>query len=396
MIRKSRAITSAVVFTTTFFTTSILLADGYRNPPEGARAIGAFGGHRAFADDANANIHNSANLVDLEQPMIQYNITAGYGRTTFNTAGVAEQKTETPFFAIPGFSAAMPFKDGKYAAGLSFYVPYGRSVEWKDTGYFAASGLSYAGSMMVADITPNFAMRLNDALSIGIGADLYYGAVKQWTFIGPGIKSKLTADGQTIGWNAAMTWKMTERQRLAATYRSPFKIKYTGTDEITGGTKSDVDAEIEYPTIIGLAYGIELTDTLKAEVNGEWLDFSQYERLKINDPAVPWPTVQQRLKETWTAGVGLSWNFKPQWTLRSGFMYLENPTPDDTYGPLSPDVNQEVISIGLGYETEHHSIDIAYAYGIFNGGRDIPAPNPASGSYDYNVQLITLSYGYKF
>ena len=44
-------------------------ADGYRNPPEGAYAIGAFGGHRVFADDANANIHNSANLVNLDRAM---------------------------------------------------------------------------------------------------------------------------------------------------------------------------------------------------------------------------------------------------------------------------------------------------------------------------------------
>ncbi len=399
MINNPRvALSPAVVFITTLLTSSVLFADGYRNAPEGARAIGAFGGHRAFADDANANIHNSANLVDLEQPMVQYNALFGYGRTTFKKTGVSEQ-TDTPFFAIPGFSAAMPFNDGKYAIGLSSYIAYGRSVEWKDTGYFAASGLSYAGSMTVADVTPNFAMRLNDSLSIGIGADLYYGAVKQWTYIGPGVKSKLTADGTAIGWNASMTWKMTEKQRLAATYRSPFKIKYTGNDEITGGTKSDVDATIEYPTIIGLAYGIQLTDTLKIEADGEWLDFSQYQQLKINDPAVPWPTIPQNLKETWTAGLGASWNFMPKWTFRSGFMYLRNPTPDYTYGPLSPDTNQGVISVGLGYETEHHAIDLGYAYGLFLGGRSVTGnqyPSLVDGHYDYQVQLLSLSYGYKF
>ena len=397
MIDKSRHTASVVVFFTTFFASFLLLADGVRNPPEGARAIGAFGGHRAFADDANANIHNSANMIDLEKPVVQYNVTTGYGRTTFEKAGVSEQ-TDSPFFAIPGFSAAVPFKDGKYAAGLSFYVPYGRSVEWKDTGYFASSGMSYAGSMMVADVTPNFAMRINDSLSVGVGADLYYGAVKQWTFVGPGVKSKLDADGQAIGWNCAATWKMTEKQRLVATYRSPVKIKYTGTDELTGGTKGDVDANIEYPAIVGLAYGIQLTDTLKVEADGEWLNFSQYQNLKINDPLIPWPVSKQQLKDTWTAGLGTAWNFKPQWTLRSGLMYLKNPTPDYTYGPLSPDTDQGVISVGLGYETEHHAIDLGYAYGLFLGGRNVDGNQYAAcdGQYDYNVHLLSLSYGYKF
>ncbi len=389
---------SAVVFFTTLLVSSVLLADGYRNPPAGARAIGAFGGYRAFADDANATIHNSANLVDLKQPMVQYNTTFGYGRTTFEKAGVSEQ-TENPFFTIPGFVAAVPFKEGKYAIGLATYVPYGRSVEWKDTGYFAASGISHAGSMTVADVTPNFAMRLNDSLSVGVGADLYYGAVKQWTYAVPGaLKSKLTADGQAIGWNTAMTWKMTEKQRLAATYRSPFAINYKGNNDYSGimnGT-SDVDAKIEYPTIIGLAYGVELTDTLKVEVNGEWIDFSQYEKLTIHDTNPLFATtVPQRLKETWTAGIGAAWNFKPQWTLRSGFMYLKDPTPDDTYSPLGPDDDQGVVSIGLGYEIDHHSIDLGYAYGLFNS-RTIPASNPAGGTYDYNVHLLSLSYGYKF
>lgn len=396
----------AILFTALLLS-STLFAEGYRNPPEGARAIGAFGGHRAFADDANANIHNSANLVDLEQPMIQINTTFGYGRTSFDKAGVSEQ-TDNPYFAIPGFSAAMPFQEGKYAAGLSFYVPYGRSVEWNDSGYFATSGMPYAGSMTVADLTPNVAMRLCDSLSIGIGADLYYGQVKQWQYLPlafGGAKSKLTADGQAIGWNAALTWKLTEKQRLSATYRSPFTIKYTGDNDLSAplSTTSDIDGKIEYPAIIGLAYGIELTDTLKAEVDGEWLNFSQYKNLTLHDsffdPLIGTQSYPQNLRDTWTVGTGISWNFKPQWTLRSGLMYLKNPTPDLTYGPLSPDTDQGVISVGLGYETEHHAIDLGYAYGLFLGGRTVENNQYAGvidGHYDYNVHLLSLSYGYKF
>lgn len=402
MINKPHRLSAlAIVFMAILSTCPKTWAEGFRNSPEGAQAIGAIGGHRAFADDANATIHNSANLVDLEQPMVQFNTTLGYGRNEFQN-GIVSDQTENPFFAIPGFSAAMPFKEGKYAVGFATYVPYGRSVDWGDDDYFAQSGASYAGSMTVADFTPNFSMRLNDSLSIGLGADLYYGAVKQWTYAIPGLlKSKLTADGQAVGWNAAMTWKVTEKQRLAATYRSPFTIKYKGDNEYSGlimnGT-SDVDAKIEYPTIVGLAYGIELTDTLKVEADGEWLDFSQYETLTIHDsnPLFGTVTVPQRLKETWTAGVGAEWNFKPQWALRSGFMYLENPTPEQTYGPLGPDTDQGVVSIGLGYETDHHAIDAGYAYGIFNGRNVGGSLNSPNGKYDYQVQLLSLSYGYKF
>jgi long-chain fatty acid transport protein len=401
MVVISRAVFVTLVV---LFCTTPLFADGYRNVPEGARSVGAFGGHRAFADDANANIHNSANLVDLEQPMIQINTTFGYGRNEFHGTGGSD-KTENPFVVLPGFSAAMPFKDGKYAVGLSSYIAYGRSVDWGDADLFATTPVNpspgsptypYKGSMMVADFTPNFAMRLTDSLSFGIGADIYYGTVKQYQYIAPGLRSKLTADGNAIGWNASMTWKITERQRLAATYRSPFSIKYKGDNHLTGMPDSDASAKIEYPAIVGLAYGIEFTDTFRAEVDGEWLDFSQYEKLTVNDSQLGTTTAAQSLKDTWTVGIGTEWDFLPQWTLRSGFMYLENPTPEQTYSSLGPDTDQGVVSIGLGYETEHHAVDVGYAIGIFNGRNVRGSSNSPDGKYDYSYQVLSLSYGYKF
>lgn len=383
-----------------------LAADGYRNPPEGARAIGAFGGHRAFADDASAVIHNPANLPELERSMIQLNATFGYGRNTFERTGVSDQ-TENPVFALPGFAVAVPMHDGRWALGLAAYVPYGRSVDWGQDSFFARNNISYSGSMTVADLTPNVAVQINEALSLALGADFYYGTVEQKTrltglpamMLGlpSGTESRLDADGDGLGWNAALTWKVTDRQRLAATYRAPFTITYEGDNELSTGSKSTIRADIEYPAIAALAYGVEFTDTLRAELNGEWLEFSQYERLTLDDSDPRFATtVQQKLKDTWTAGLGLAWDFIPQWTLRSGCMYIKNPTPDETYSPLGPDENQAVLSLGLGYETETHAIDIGYAYGLFDGRTVQDSVNSPDGHYDYDVHLLALSYGFSF
>jgi long-chain fatty acid transport protein len=386
---------------------SALYADGYRNLPEGAAAVGAFGGHRVFADDANAAIHNPANLVDLGQPMVQLNLMGGYGHNEFETMdGAVSDKTEDPIFVIPGLSAVLPLQNGKTAFGISAYVPYGRSVDWGDDGFFAQNGVPYSGSMTVMDVTPNLSMRLNKALSFSIGADIYNGEVEQRMFlVGPmaqalglpsGAQSKLTADGAALGCNAALAWKMTENQRLAATIRSPFSIDYSGHNRIEHAGSLAVEGTIDYPTIVALAYGIELTDALRVEADVEWLQFSNYEELVIEDQFGNTTTSAQDLEDTWTAGIGAEWDFAPQWTLRSGFMHLQNPTPDETYSPLGPDEDQQVASLGLGYGTEHHAVDLAYAYGIFNG-RDISgSANSPDGHYDYDVQVLSLSYGYKF
>lgn len=392
---KNQSIYTAVILLSIFVQANVF-ADGYRNPPEGAAAIGAFGGHRAFADDANATIHNSANLVDLDQPMLQINTTIGYGESEFSGA-IGSDRTENPWFAFPGFSIAAPFKDGKYALGLSSYIAYGRSVQWGSTSPFALNGIPYEGRMMVADFTPNFAMRLTETLSFGIGPDIYYGEVEQKTPAGPFGISKLNADGTAVGWNCALTWKMTDRQRLAATYRSPFTIKYEGENTLSSGGQSEVNAKIEYPTIVGLAYGVELSQTVRVELNGEWLDFSEYETLTINDSNPIFAgSVPQKLKDTWTVGIGGEWDFAEHWTARSGFMYLKNPTPDETYGTLGPDENQGVISFGLGYENDKHLVDAGYALGLFGGRAISGSLNSPPGDYDFNVHLFSLSYGYKF
>jgi len=181
-------------------------------------------------------------------------------------------------------------------------------------------------------------------------------------------------------------------------------IKYKGDNEYSfGGTtflQSDVSAKIEYPTIVALAYGVEFTDKLRAEINAEWIEFSVYKNLSINDsnlsPVIGPITSSQKLKDTWTIGIGGEWDFATNWTARTGFMYLRNPTPDDTYGPLGPDDNQGVISFGLGYENEKHAVDIGYAYGLFDGRSISGSVNSPPGHYDYNVHLLALSYGYKF
>lgn len=378
-----------------------LSADGFRNPPEGARAIGAFGGHTAFADDANSAIHNPANLVETGAPMVQVNLLGGYGRNRFSREGVSEQ-TEDPVFAIPGFAATLPVAD-RFAVGLASYVPYGRSVEWKRDGYFAQRGLSYSGSMTVADITPNVAVKVNDSVSVSVGADIYYGRVQQDTLLGglgalgipDGTRSRLEADGDGLGWNAAATCRMPGRQRLAVTFRSPFSINYEGDNSLSIGIRTDAEARIQYPTIIALAYGIELMDKVRAEVGGEWLEFSRYRNLTIHDSAFGAQAIPQDLKDTWTAGCGVQWAFRPQWTLRTGYKYLQNPTPDETYSPLSPDEDQGVVSVGLGYENSRHAVDVGYAYGLFDGRR-VPDANPAGGMHDYEVQVVSVSYGCHF
>ena len=298
-------------------------------------------------------------------------------------------------------AAAIPINE-RFAMGFAVYVPYGRSVEWSRDGDFASRGLPYAGSMTVVDVSPALAFQLLDHVSAAVGLNFYSGEVEQDTLlfglqdqgIPDGTRSRLDADGQAVGWNAAVTLLLPRQQRIAASIRSPFSIDYDGDNELEIGLRSRASARIQYPTIVSIGYGIALTDTFIAEINAEWLEFSRYETLRIRDRLFGPIETPVNQKDTWTAGIGLQWQFAPQWTVRAGYKYLENPTPDETYTPLTPDEDQGVVSTGVGFSNERHYVDLGYAYGIFSG-RNIPETNPAGGKHDYNVHLMSLSYGFR-
>jgi long-subunit fatty acid transport protein len=65
---------------------------------------------------------------------------------------------------------------------------------------------------------------------------------------------------------------------------------------------------------------------------------------------------------------------------------------------MALDVDQSVVSVGLGYQTGRHAIDIAYALGLFNTRRVGDNQNPLyrQGTYDFEGHLAALTYTYAF
>ena len=144
-----------------------------------------------------------------------------------------------------------------------------------------------------------------------------------------------------------------------------------------------------------------MNDQLKIAVDAEWVEFSRYESLTLdiaeNNALLPAPVIAEDWKDVWTYGFGVDWQYTEELTLRAGYMYIESPIPDDTLSPILPDANRNVFSVGLGYKTGGHSLDVAYAYSLFDD-RDVNNnQNPAyNGDYDISSHLLGISYSYKF
>jgi long-chain fatty acid transport protein len=397
-------------------------AEGLRTIPPGAFDLGRSGGRFTHVDDASAVWNNPANLTSLTNAQAEVVAAPIYMSIDHNSPR-GEVETKNPWKFLADAFLAIPIEQGKYAAGLGVTMPYGLGVEWDHASptspfYYTAP---YQSSMTAVNINPSFAIRVLDNLSVGVGMDVLWSEVDirqhyLWSAIPifPGAAdgdAQLQGDGWGLGGNVAVTWEFIEHHRLAATYRSQQTVSYSGDFSIdnipsplVGATpESSFSTEIGFPNIVGFGYGVQLSEKVRIEASGEWLQWSRFQSLDIdignNTFLLPNASVPQDWKDTFTAGIAGDYQISDQWSVRGGYQFYESPVPDSTFSPIIPDSNQHVITIGVGYRNGHHSVEAAYGLDLYEE-RDIQTGNPPlsnfDGTYDWTVHLFSLSYRYSF
>jgi long-chain fatty acid transport protein len=404
-------------------------AEGFRNPPPGTFDLGRAGGRIAQVDDSSAVQQNPANLVDLSAAQLQFTPSLVYISAEF-TSPTGQTATSTdPWKVLPNGYGSMPLLNGKMALGVGVTVPYGLGNDWdqnssafaRPTGVWRYTA-PYASDLETINVNPAASIKIGDHLQFGAGLDVMWSelTLKQFypwflfpgsTLAAPDGNAEAKGSGIGVGGNAGLTWKITDRLRFAATYRSPITIHYSGDftiDNITptaaalGATpRSDFSTSIGFPTIVAAGFGVQVTDTLRLETDFEWVQFSRFNSLNLsvgnNAFLLPSTSIPQNWKDTFTAGIGGDWRFARNWVLRAGYQFYQSPVPDSTFSPTIPDADQNVITVGLGYSYNHHSFELAYGADFYATRQINTDLNPAfNGRYEITVHLFSLAYRYTF
>lgn len=402
-------------------------SEGFRNPPAGAFNLGRAGGRIAQIDDSSAVAQNPANLTYLMNPEFQFTPSVVYISVDYDSPSGQSAETKEPWKPLPNTFASMPLGNGQYAVGVGITAPYGLSNEWETNGAFAdPTSLRYQAphfaELKTINLNPTFAAKVWGPVSFGIGLDVFWSELTfeqfyPW-FLFPGSTlttpdgiAKAKGDGFGFGGNLGLTWQITDRQRFAVTYRSPVTVCYDGTFKISNVTptaafvgatsRSDFETKIEFPTIVAVGYGIQLTDTIRLETDVEWIQFSNFDSLDLDvgNNAFLFPSTKfpQDWNNTFTAGIGGDWRFSPSWILRAGYQFYESPVPDHTFSPTIPDANQHVFTVGLAYNYKRHGVEFAYGADFYDERQIDNNQNPVfNGTYQNTVHLFSFAYRFTF
>ncbi len=383
---------------------STVMADGYRNPPPTAEGIGKSGVNSVFVDDASAISYNPANLALQGNNSLV--VAATWAKTEnsysnpLNPAGRVDSNDE--WVLLPNLYISMPSSFDGVVLGLGITTPYGQGIDWTPTDQynpFAPISI-YQAEISLININPTVAFKMGDKVSVGVGADIYYSELVFNALTGLGIgappNGKANAEGDDFGYggNLGVTWQIDEHHRAIFTYRSEVKLDYEGDLTATPGsslTSSSFGLGVTYPNTLAAGYGIELTEDIRIEANIEWLEWSST-KVQVADlganGALPLP---QNWDDTFTFGIGGDWKLDENWVIRAGYAFIESPIPDSTISPLLPDSDRHALSLGAGYTSGGHTVDVAYTFSIYDD-----RGMTASGTYDIDSDLVGVTYSYSF
>lgn len=397
-------------------------ADGFRNPPPSAQGLGQVGSRYTLIDDASATAFNPANLTDVEKTDLLLSITAARSDKDFTAPTGEKAELKEKWYVMPSAYAAWALEKKGWVAGIGVTTPYGQGSEFKQDSYFRYTA-PYFAEMRSVNINPTLTAPLSDSLALGVGLDVLWSdldlrQIFPWSQVvgnpaAPDGQARFEGDGVGFGGNLGLTWRVTEKQRVALVYRSAIDVDYEGdftVSQIPGaGTpasfpaspRSDFDTTIKFPNMVAIGYGVELTDSLSVGAEVEWFEWSRYESLTLdagaNASLLPVPTTPQNWEDTINAGVGASYRLCDTWTARAGYIYLQTPVPDSTMLPVLAENDQHVITVGLGYKDGDNRFDVAYGLGIYEDREIGNNQNPAyNGTYEFQSQLLALSYGRTF
>jgi long-chain fatty acid transport protein len=329
------------------------------------------------------------------------------------TFGLAPGKvdSDSELFIIPAVGANKMLGSGNGAVGISIYGNGGMNTDYPTNTF---GGTTPTGvNLEQLFVAPTYARKFAGKHAIGFTPILAYQRFKaeglQAFGMFSGSPANLTNTGTDSAWGyggrIGYMGQITPKFSIGAAYQS--KIYMEEFDSYQGLYAEQGDFDIPSTWTIGLAVMPTPAVTLAFDVQTIY-----YSEIKaINNPLLP-NLMTAPLGADGGAGfgwedmtifkLGVQWQAAPEWTLRAGFSYGEQPIPDSEmlFNILAPGVIETHATLGVTKAFgANHELDLAVMHGF---DKTVSGPNPleAPGAQTIDLSMhqweISLGYSWKY
>lgn len=421
---------------------TMLLGAGYQIPNNSLNSVALSTAYVANAHGADAAYYNPANMVDnnAEKSYVEFAVT------NVSLSPVKYTPDGTANTAVPGAGLDQTIKSDKVTAvlpalhfassnlagddendvrlGLAILAPAGLTRGWDDAPANATAELF---SLQVVEINPSLAIKVNDQLSVGLGARLLRGSgeVKldgKWIdAISPGSGYNLDMDGSGLGLggNIALAYKPLSNLNLSATYRSEVYITLEGdakanltglpfhpTNPSEAAQTSKVNLTIPVPAnlIIAAAYTFESDTTVEVTYDKTYWSALKSIDMNFNNPYLEGSLGVPSLRnwnDSQSYRLGITQKLGDA-TVMAGIAVNDNPADEEYVTYSSPETDSMTYSLGGKYDfTEALGFGLA---ALYSKGSDRtvsqPTANPLTGVNgkisEKDVLAITAALTYTY
>ncbi|MBA4137447.1 MAG: hypothetical protein C0518_09050 [Opitutus sp.] len=397
-VRARFALAGSLAF---FAGATLALASGTRVGFKDAFATARGNAFVATADNPSALYYNPAGITQLEGVQFSgnlYHIALASDYT--GPAGSASMNDD--YVSVPAIYVTWNPSDAPWAYGFAMYAPFGLETEWPNNSPLRTFALKNEQSY----VTYNFTGAWQVSPEFSLGASITYNKVetdlnRALGIFGPTDLFRFEGDGDAIGVNLGLLWKVNERHQLGVSYSHRTKVTLKGTSSTIPLVANEAaQATFEFPEVLIVGWSFRPTPEWNIEANLDWTNWDRLKTVVIQKSSGATP-----LPFNWESGLfyelGATRYFSNGFNVSAGYCYTENSTPDATYTPAVPDSDRSFYSLGAGYRGKNFSADLAWQYAD-GGTRRVTGSPPsligatADGSYKNSINAVSLSLGYKF
>lgn len=391
----------------------VLQADaaGFALYTQGASALGQGNAVTAHLEDPSAVFFNPALIGKLPGSQFQIGTTLIHASREFDSdpggtsKEVSSNHLPSTFFATHQLSPA-------FTVGLGVFSPFGLGTDWgKD---WEGRYISTDSDLTTFNINPVVCWQVSPRFAVAAGLDylLMDATLEKNLNLAPlpDGQQKFSGDGDGLGFNLGLVLDLTEKATLGIHYRSEIDMDLDGSAEFSlpNGTPAQIAAvlsnspgrsRVTLPQQAQLGVAYRFTENLIAEVGARWEDWSSFESQVITLDSGLISVTERNWDDVYAFNVGGRYDLNPRLALLAGYLFDNNPVPDQTFDPSIPASNAHLFSLGGEYRMDSWKLAMAYAYQHFQS-RDkantigATSGGTANGRYQTDNHMVGLSVTY--
>ena len=300
--------------------------------------------------------------------------------------------------------------------GVALNVPFGMITKYDQDWPGSDHGIT--SKVMTATVTPMFAYKATDKLSLGAGLQMQYVKARLTSSASQYGVDNVAMEGDTfdIGYQLGAMYEFNDDTRIGVAYRSKIKHKLKGDIEASDSTipgvgamvgpllNQDISARLTTPAMFSVGAYHQLNEKWAVMAEYQRVFWSSFDSLDIYGEDTS--SMVSRTKEHWRDtnffAIGASYQIDHQWKWRLGLAYDQSAVRVQHRTPRIPDSDRIWYSTGLNYQyNDRLSFDLAYTY---IKAHDAHLDTKLTGNvgsrvtaeYTNSVQLFGLSLNYKF